>query len=275
MFVPEQQDSLAETYSLAFFKQHQAHLPAYQALSSLILSTIPSAAKQSFVDVGCGHGLLVECIRAHGIQQSHGVDGSSSARGMWRPEYADFYTISDLGKPEAANDIPKTSIVTSFETAEHIAPEHARTFVQNLTVHRPELIIFGAATPFQDLGRNPTHVNEQSFGYWIGQFHAAGYTVDLPTTVTMRNQMFANRTAFGRTWWYPKNLLVFFPTGTPDDQRLVRSRLDRQKIYWFESPPKNPVFNLVFERDKFEYLYLIEKHLRLVEQPPRSPAESQ
>ena len=56
MFVPEKHGSLAETYSLAFFKQHQAHLPAYQALTALILSTVPNGTQQSFVDVGCGHG---------------------------------------------------------------------------------------------------------------------------------------------------------------------------------------------------------------------------
>lgn len=267
MFVPEKQDSLAETYSLEFFKQHQAHLHAYQALAQLILTTIPSAPQQSFVDVGCGHGLLVECIRAHGISESHGVDGSSSAQGMWRPEFSSFYAVSDLSKAEASKDIPKTTIVTSFETAEHIAPTGAANFVRNLVGHRPDLVVFGAATPLQDLGSNPTHVNEQTFSYWIEHFHTAGYTVDIPTTVTMRNKMFASGSTFAGTWWYPKNLLVFFPTGTPDAERLVRSQLDPSRVSWFIEPPKHPVLNLVFNRDKFEYLYLIEKQLRLLQQP--------
>jgi len=271
MFVPDKQDSLAKTYSLEFFKQHRAHLPAYQALAKLILSTIPNGTQRTFVDVGCGHGLLVECIRANGARESHGVDGSASARGMWRPEFSDCYTVTDLGNPNAASVIPKTDIVTSFETAEHIAPANAATFVHNLTIHRPALIIFGAATPFQDLDRNPTHVNEQTFGYWIEQFHAAGYSVDIPTAVAMRNQMFANRSAFGGTWWYPKNLLVFFPSNTPPQQRLVRSQLDPQKIYWFAQPPRNPMLNLVFERDKFEYLYLIEKYLRFAQHALHAP----
>lgn len=263
MFVPEKQDILAKTYSLEFFKQHQKHLPAYQALAQLILTTISNAEQHSFVDVGCGHGLLVECIRAHGISESHGVDGSASARGMWRPEFSSFYTVSDLSKAESANDIPKTTIVTSFETAEHIAPNCAANFVRNLIGHRPELVIFGAATPLQDLGGNATHVNEQSFSYWIDHFDAAGYTLDVPTTVAMRNKMFANSSAFAGTWWYPKNLLIFFPTGTPDAQRIVRSQLNPSRLNWFVKTPKHPVLNLVFERDKFEYLYLVEKHLRL------------
>ena len=270
MFVPDKKDTLSKTYSLEFFKQHQAHLPVYQELAKLIISIIPNGTQRSFVDVGCGHGLLVECIRAHGAREAHGVDGSASARGMWRPEFADFYTITDLGHPNAADVIPKTEIVTSFETAEHIDAANAATFVRNLTIHQPALVIFGAATPFQDLGRNPTHVNEQSFGYWIERFDEAGYSLDIPTTVTMRDQMFTNRTSFGRTWWYPKNLLVFFPSETPEVQRLVHSQLTTQTPQWFAKPPLNPVFNLVFERDRYEYMYLVEKHLRLTQQHTES-----
>jgi hypothetical protein len=187
---------------------------------------------------------------------------------MWRPEFSSFYTVSDLSKPEAAKDIPKTTIVTSFETAEHIAPAGAANFVRSLIGHRPDLVIFSAATPLQDLGSNPTHVNEQPFSYWIDHFHAAGYTLDTPTTVAMRNKMFASGSVFAGTWWYPKNLLVFFPTGTPDAQRLVRSRLEPSQPSWFAKPPKHPVLSLVFDRDKFEYLYLVERHLRLTQQAP-------
>eukprot|EP00941_MAST-03F_sp_MAST-3F-sp1_P000830 g830.t1 len=130
---------------------------------------------------------------------------------MWPKEQEHYYQIVDL---ESAPTIEATDFVTSFEVAEHLEPSAAEHFVGLLTMHTPKLIFFGAATPFQDRGKNPSHINENTFEYWIEHFATRGYRVDWSKTAKARHKLLALedpnfRKSMRRTWWYPKNLLIF------------------------------------------------------------------
>ena len=133
---------------------------------------------ESALDVGCGHGLLVEAWREAGVARSFGLEGSPAAAAMWPEAFRDeFYKVQNLSLPGAAAATEPTALVTSFEAAEHLPVEDADKFVAVVVAKSPRHVFFGAATPFQDRGGNPTHVNENTFAFWLERFEAAGYVM--------------------------------------------------------------------------------------------------
>ena len=172
---------------------------------------VGGGSQSSIIDVGCGHGLLVEAWRAKGGVQSHGLGSSSQAhQAMWPGKFMDFYTIGNFEPSLVHLKIKPTDFVTSFEIAQHLQAAAADTFVSALTAHDPQLVFFGAATPNQDQGLNPLHVNENTFEYWIARFAAHGYRLDWSKTLHVRHELcFKHGKSMMTTWWYPKNILVF------------------------------------------------------------------
>lgn len=222
-FVPQEKDE----YSQEFFQQHLSRKETYDALAEVLLSSmriLNNSGKQarsaeelkwndniSVVDVGCGHGLLVEAFRSLGVYNAYGIDGSENAVPIWPEKYvADFYKVKDLRSPETRHFMPKTDFVTSFEVAEHLPEESAADFVQLLSTHRPNKIYFSAATEWQDQGQNPSHVNEQSLLYWVEKFRVQDYEIDVASTMKLRHFLMRHpKFNLEQGWWYPKNLLVF------------------------------------------------------------------
>ena len=90
------------------------------------------------LDVGCGHGLLVEAWRTLGVVQSYCIEGSEAARPMWPAAFADkYYRVQSLSSPDAATHVVPSDIVTTFEVAEHLPLRDAAHFVGLLTTHSP------------------------------------------------------------------------------------------------------------------------------------------
>lgn len=210
--IPDDQESYGE----GFFNMHAQNQPVYEVLVEEMYRLLPRGKKtSSVVDVGCGNGYLVEAWRAETPLKSYCLEGSENAKSHWPAIFSDYYyQIVDLKTPEAMEKIPKTDVVTTFEVAEHIPPSHANHFVQLLIRHDPEIVFFGAATPNQDRGMNPSHVNENTFAYWIDKFQQNGYIVDMPRTARYRHFLAQNRKYnrhFTTAWWYLKNTLVFVP----------------------------------------------------------------
>ena len=205
------QQPLSQIYSKEFFEQFRAYGDAYPALARAISKHMPRDA--SIVDVGCGHGFLVEALRTSGFAHSYGIEGSVSAKDMWPEPYKNtYYKLQDLSALDAT--IPETDFVSTFEVAEHLPPSRATHFVQLLTKHRPRLIFFGAATSFQDRGRNPGHLNEQPIQYWVERFEKEGYVLDAARSAALRVGLLSDdgykmALQTGKAWWFVKNVVVF------------------------------------------------------------------
>jgi len=256
---PKLETNLKDTYSESFFSQHDRSF--YPVLAASILEILGDDVK-SVLDVGCGHGFLVESFRALGLTAS-GIEGSESAQSLWPTAHRDSYLIRDLTRFQDYDQIAKTDLVCSFEVAEHVPEEFAGDFIRVLTHSRPKQIVFGAATEFQDLDKNPTHVNERPFQYWIQQMETAGYELDIVNTVALKELLFARKRTDGIKWWYPKNAMVYVPRGTLElredyDQQVVA--IKPGELTW-RIRSGNPVFNLMADRDRYEYLYLIESKI--------------
>ena len=87
-----------------------------------LVAAIAAAAgglPDSALDVGCGHGLLVEAWREAGVARSFGLEGSPAAAAMWPEAFRDeFYKVQNLTLPAAAAAAEPTAL-------EHDAPKDA------------------------------------------------------------------------------------------------------------------------------------------------------
>lgn len=124
----------------------------------------------SLLDVGSGDGAMVNMARRVGVD-AYGID--ILPREGWP-----YLIQHDLRQPY---DFGRTfGMVTSIETAEHIAPEATDTFCDTVAKHlaREGLLVFSAAPPGQ-IGDG--HVNCRPAYAWRDDFYKRGvlYAPDL------------------------------------------------------------------------------------------------
>ena len=148
-------------------EEDQQHEKSYKAVADVLSDVIISQGR-STLDVGCGHGNLVEAMYKRGLESYCLKEDSSVIRNILPAEYLDvhyrMYNVEDEG---ATRSVESTDTVTSFEVAQYVRPEKASQFIKLLTSRSPRLILFGAATKNQDKGMNPYVVNANTFEYWI------------------------------------------------------------------------------------------------------------
>lgn len=165
----------------------------------------------SVVDVGCGEGWWLEAFRRNGVTDGLGVDGGYVNGG------AEVLRLAvDLSKPLRFNR--RFDWAVSLEVAEHLPPDRAFTFVEDLCV-AADTVVFSAAIPGQG-GRG--HVNCQPPAYWAQLFACLGYgCVD-----TVRDAIWGDDRIEP---WYRSNIMVYqrnAPVVTPElrchpDMRLL------------------------------------------------------
>lgn len=125
---------------------------------------------KTLVDVGCATGDFVKWFNNHGIM-AHGIEGSTAAkRHLVIPE--DQCIFHDLRT--RLNPPRKYDLAMSIEVAEHIEPECADIYVENLT-KLSNLLLLTIAGPGQ-LGHS--HVNLQPISYWDNLFAKHSYVHD-------------------------------------------------------------------------------------------------
>ncbi len=257
------EDSLAEMYDHVFFQDHLNHQSVYQTLSQIITDFLIQPANTIALDMGCGHGLLVEGLRQCGVLKSYGIEGSSAAQAFWPTLHLEDYTLANLCDQKIFNIIPVADLVTTFETAEHLEECYADHFIQAVLWSQPKLVLFGAATWLQDQGQNPSHYNEQPHVYWINRFKKHGYNLDIFSTIALRNRLFKSP-EFSQAWWYPKNILVFYPNGIRMDQMIYKPAdvsILNQGLNWFNINQSNTMFANMLIRDYLDYKLLVQSEI--------------
>ena len=141
----------------------------------------------SYADFGCGTGAMVRAARGLGVD-AIGVDLDPGPDMVtW-----DLRTHFDAGRT--------FDLVTSIETAEHIDPDAAGTFLDTLVRHTSErgIIVFTAAPPGQE---GHGHVNCQSGQYWRSRFFDRGFDRDMAMT-----------TALALVWGYSTGPMMHLPS---------------------------------------------------------------
>lgn len=130
----------------------------------------------TFLDIGCGPGGMVELAEKHGIS-SFGVDGDFTLE-RYNP---DRFLIHDFthGPAPLHNTY---DIGWSVEFVEHVYEEYIPSYIE--AFKHCKVVIMTYAPPGHG---GYHHVNEQTAEYWIQQFSKYGFTHQPELSLELRN----------------------------------------------------------------------------------------
>jgi SAM-dependent methyltransferase len=153
-------------YNQSFFANRQE---ASRISAGLVLPAIFEIVRPtSVVDFGCGTGTWLEAAKKLGAERVLGLEGPWIKKA--KPLIAEHeLRVRDLSQPLGLTE--RFDLAISLEVAEHLPPERAHGFVQDVT-RAADAVLFGAAIPEQG---GTGHVNEQWQSYWAGLFAGQGY----------------------------------------------------------------------------------------------------
>jgi len=156
---------LVDIYKEGFFKKRNSLLWRVPVVCEPIVKEFKP---YSIVDVGCGVGEYVMGFFGLGVHFSYGIEGSENCL-PYIVVSNKYISIQDL---RIEFDLKKSfDLAMSFEVAEHIEPEYADQYLDNLT-RLSDRILLTAAPPGQS---GHYHVNCQPKEYWIEKFNLLGY----------------------------------------------------------------------------------------------------
>ena len=169
--------SLSDIYTREWFRARQGYRSAQHRL---IEAAVEVFAPEGVVDIGCGHGYVVEYLLSRCPVM--GVEGSRAAFEFMTPEVRRVVHLADLARDPVLPQVADYEFCVSFEVAEHIAPEHEARFLRWCT--RGRRLLMSAAPPGQ--GGNH-HVNERSREHWIAALALRGWQYSCVATVAWQD----------------------------------------------------------------------------------------
>ena len=159
--------SVSEVYKGRFFQNRRSLSWRVPYVVDALISTFDLYPGSTVVDMGCGIGDYVLGLKEREIAAC-GIEGSREANAYFVTDDISNY---DLRLPLPFRGVKKLDLAFSLEVAEHIEPEYADVYVQNLC-SSSDTILISAASPGQ---KGHGHYNCQPRGYWIEKFQAFGY----------------------------------------------------------------------------------------------------
>lgn len=130
---------------------------------------------ESYLDVGCGPGGMVELAHSKGLV-SFGVDGDFT---LTRPDPTRYLTHDYTTGPAPVD--PSWDLGWSCEFLEHVAEQYMDNYMD--TFMRCKRIVITHAFPGQG-GHH--HVNEKDSNYWFQHFGKRGFLLDMVSTDEIR-----------------------------------------------------------------------------------------
>ena len=125
---------------------------------------------QTVLDAGCAWGLLVECLRARGVE-AYGIDISEYAIQHVHPDVQKYCQVGSITDP-----LPQRyDLIISIEVFEHMPPQDSERAIANLCQYSDNIIV--STTPFDY--KEATHLNVQLPDYWARQFARYQFIHDL------------------------------------------------------------------------------------------------
>jgi SAM-dependent methyltransferase len=128
----------------------------------------------SVLDVGCAIGLLVEALRARGVE-AYGVDVSEYAISQVHPSIRDFCTLHAATEPFGR----RYDLIVCIEVLEHLPPEQAQAAIANFCRHADRVIFSSSPFDYVEL----THFNVQPPHYWARLFAQQDFYRDVDLDV--------------------------------------------------------------------------------------------
>lgn len=153
-------------YDEAFYRRQQEG--SRRSARVVVPTILDLVGPRSAVDVGCGVGTWLSVLLERGVADVLGIDGSYVDRHLLAIP-ADRFRPADLTRPLPAER--GFDLALSLEVAEHLPPERAAGFIDDLTRLAP-VVVFSAAIPHQ---MGDGHINEQWPSFWYRHFRRNGF----------------------------------------------------------------------------------------------------
>jgi glycosyltransferase involved in cell wall biosynthesis len=125
----------------------------------------------SVIDWGCGIGSLISGAKLQGVEKLLGVEVGYDAAKPYLVENVKDNIV--YGNAAHKCDFGKFDAAVSIEVAEHLLPEQADVFCDNLANSSSRIIVITAARPGQE---GVYHFNCQPKEYWINKIQKLGFT---------------------------------------------------------------------------------------------------
>ena len=122
---------------------------------------VADLAPARVLDAGCALGLLVEALRARGVE-AFGIDLSEFAIGHVHESIRPFCRQGSITDPLDR----RYDLIVSIEVLEHMPAREAETAIANICAHTDDVLF--SSSPFDF--REPTHINVHGPEYWAEQF---------------------------------------------------------------------------------------------------------
>jgi SAM-dependent methyltransferase len=164
--------------------------------SSIVQSLHPS----SLIDVGCGTGVLIECLQEQGVQVK-GLELAEAALNLCRERRLDvikFDVCTDRLPPEFAH----ADVAVSMSVGHQLSEAFADRYVDVLCQIAPT-VVFSSATPGRG-DRKP--LNEQPHQYCIDKFAEREYRFDESLSKQWRHDWKAQKAAP----WFQQDVMIFY-----------------------------------------------------------------
>lgn len=139
-----------------------------------VLEVLDLGPGATVLDVGCGEGAWLSVFEQSGCTVT-GIDGEYvDQKRLFIVEGA--FNPLDLNMPLETDlqELGPQDLTISLEVAEHLRPDRALSFVNDLC-STSDVILFSAAVPGQG---GVGHRNEQWPSYWVEMFEENGYTAN-------------------------------------------------------------------------------------------------
>lgn len=149
------------------YQRNEAWLEFFDIVAERIISDIQP---KTVLDAGCAFGILVERLRARGIE-AWGIDISEYAIGKVAPEMQKYCRVGSILDP-----LPQQyDLIVSIEVVEHMPDGDSKRAIENICAYSNDILI--STTPYDY--KEPTHFNVQPPDYWARQFARQSFFRDL------------------------------------------------------------------------------------------------
>jgi hypothetical protein len=149
------------------YERNDAWLSFFGSIADRIVADINP---RTVLDAGCAIGLLVECLRARGVE-AEGVDLST-----WAIAHATDAARPYVREGSIATPFEKRyDLIVCIEVLEHMPAAEAETAIANFAAHTGDVLF--SSTPFDY--KEPTHVNVRMPEDWAESFARHGFFRDV------------------------------------------------------------------------------------------------
>jgi len=158
---------------------------------------------RSVLDVGCGVGPWLRAAADLGVENVLGIDGDYVPRDKLMIPSDKFRPCNLAPGPLSKAVDERFDLVICLEVAEHLSPERAASFIDELCA-LGDVVLFSAAIPGQG---GTGHLNERWPGHWSHHFGRNGFAC----FDHLRSRLWADE---GIEFRYAQNILFFARRGT-------------------------------------------------------------